>query len=116
MRFAILLAVFGLMAAGAQAQTPTPAPDAAAPAPAATAPAAPAPAKRAPTHAQHASTHTRTTMAQRFAAANTTHDGHLTEAQAKAGLPAVYRHFQDIDTEHKGYVTTADLKTYDHAQ
>jgi hypothetical protein len=55
-------------------------------------------------------------MAQRFATANTTHDGHLTEAQAKAGLPAVYRHFQDIDTEHKGYVTTADLKTYDHAQ
>jgi hypothetical protein len=112
MRFAILLAMFGLIAVGAQAQTPAAAPDDAP----ATAPAAPAPAKPAPSHAQHATTHTRTTMAQRFAAANTTHDGHLTEAQAKAGLPAVYRHFGEIDSEHKGYVTTADLKAYDHAQ
>jgi len=56
------------------------------------------------------------TAAERFAAANTTHDGHLTEAQAKAGLPAVYRHFSDIDTAHKGYVTTADIRAYNHAQ
>jgi hypothetical protein len=120
MRFAILLAMFGLIAIGAQAQTPAAAPDATAPAP--TAPTAPAvapalaPEKSAPSHAQHVTTHTRTTMAQRFAAANTTHDGHLTEAQAKAGLPAIYRHFGEIDSAHKGYVTTADLKAYDHAQ
>jgi hypothetical protein len=56
------------------------------------------------------------TEAQRFAAANTTHDGHLTEAQAKKGLPVVYRHFQDIDTAKKGYVTLADIRAYNHAQ
>jgi hypothetical protein len=46
----------------------------------------------------------------RFVAANTTHDGHLTLAQAQAaGLRVVVRHFSEIDTTKKGYVTIDDI-------
>ncbi|MBS0561392.1 MAG: EF-hand domain-containing protein [Proteobacteria bacterium] len=72
-------------------------------APAATGNAAPA-AKR------HA------TLAQRFADANTTHDGHLTLDQARAGLPATARHFTAIDKDNKGYVTLDDIHAYYKAQ
>ena len=55
----------------------------------------------------------RMTMHERFEHANTTHDGHLTEAQAKFGLTSVARHFDAIDKGHKGYVTEADIHAYD---
>lgn len=52
----------------------------------------------------------------RFAAANATHDGHLTEAQAEAGgLRKVARNFAAIDTDHKGYVTLQDVQAWRHA-
>jgi hypothetical protein len=42
----------------------------------------------------------------RFTTANTTHDGHLTLAQAQAaGLKPVVDHFSDIDAQKRGYVT-----------
>jgi len=50
---------------------------------------------------------------RRFEAANTTHDGHLTLAQAQAaGLHMLVKHFSDIDTQNKGYVTVDDIKAW----
>jgi len=41
-----------------------------------------------------------------FDAANTTHDGHLTLAQAQAaGLKPIVDHFAAIDTQNRGYLT-----------
>ncbi|GAC1337813.1 MAG: hypothetical protein NVSMB18_03260 [Acetobacteraceae bacterium] len=55
----------------------------------------------------------RQTFAQRFEAANTTHDGHLTLAQAQAGhMPSVVRDFATIDKDKHGYVTMEDVKAY----
>lgn len=52
-------------------------------------------------------------MRDRFQAANTTHDGHLTLDQAKAGhLALVVQHFGDIDQQHRGYVTMVDIHAY----
>ncbi|WP_081087870.1 EF-hand domain-containing protein [Burkholderia cepacia] len=45
----------------------------------------------------------------RFASANTTHDGRLTREQATAGMPMVAQHFDEIDTQHNGYVTLEQL-------
>lgn len=59
-----------------------------------------------------ATPHTHLTMAQRFANANTTHDGHLTPDQAKAGYPTVARHFDAIDKDKRGYVTQDDIRGY----
>jgi hypothetical protein len=59
-----------------------------------------------------ARTHTHLSMQQRFDEANTSHDGHLTLEQAKAGYPAVARHFTAIDQDKKGYVTEDDIRAY----
>lgn len=49
----------------------------------------------------------------RFQAANTTHDGHLTLAQAQAaGMRGVVKHFSEIDTAKAGYVTLDELKAW----
>ena len=48
-----------------------------------------------------------------FAAANTTHDGHLTRQQAElADWPRVARHFDEIDTEHRGWITAAEIHAF----
>jgi hypothetical protein len=52
------------------------------------------------------------TMHDRFTAANTTHDGHLTLEQAKAGYKSVAKKFDAIDKDRKGYVTEADIHAY----
>ncbi len=50
---------------------------------------------------------------EKFYAANTTHDGHLTLAQAKAGnMPRVADNFTAIDTQHRGYVTLYDIQAW----
>ena len=47
---------------------------------------------------------------KKFDAANTTHDGHLTLAQAqKAGMKPIVTNFAAIDTQHRGYVTFNDV-------
>lgn len=52
-------------------------------------------------------------MLMNFYAANTTHDGHLTLAQAKAaGLKPVVDHFADIDVKKRGYVTFYDIEAW----
>ena len=54
---------------------------------------------------------------ERFEAANTTHDGHLTLDQARAGhMPLIARRFDAIDAGHKGFVTMDDIKAYRRAQ
>ena len=52
-------------------------------------------------------------MLMKFYAANTTHDGHLTLAQAKAAdFKPVVAHFSQIDTAHHGYVTFYDIQAW----
>ncbi len=53
------------------------------------------------------------TAQQRFEDANTTHDGHLTEAQAKsAHLRGVATHFAEIDKSHRGYITFEEIRAW----
>ncbi len=49
---------------------------------------------------------------ERFTQANTSNDGHLTIEQAKLGYKTVARHFQDIDTDGKGFVTENDIRAW----
>ena len=71
-------------------------------------PSAPAQAPPAPAHMN---------FAQRFRAANTTNDGRLTLEQAQAGgMNGIVRHFQQIDADHKGYVTFQDVGAWRRAQ
>lgn len=48
----------------------------------------------------------------RFAAANTTHDGKLTLAQAQTGMPRVAQYFDQIDTQKQGYVTLTQIEQF----
>ncbi len=53
----------------------------------------------------------------KFESANVTHDGRLTPDQAQAaGWRPVVKHFQEIDADHKGYVTFQDIKAWQHAR
>ncbi len=63
-------------------------------------------APKAPAH------RTRQTWQEHFAQANATHDGHLTMAEAKDGFALIARHFDDIDVDHKGYVTENDVRAW----
>jgi hypothetical protein len=51
-------------------------------------------------------------LAQRFAAANVTHDGRLTRQQAATGMPVVARNFDAIDLDHKGFVTMPEIRAF----
>ena len=52
----------------------------------------------------------------KFDAANTTHDGHLTLAQAQAaGMKRIVKNFAQIDTGNKGYVTLSDIQAWHQA-
>lgn len=51
-------------------------------------------------------------LQSRFAAANTTHDGKLTREQAQTGMPRVAQHFDEIDTQHAGFVTLAQIEDF----
>lgn len=106
----IIAAAFLIAAGSAQAQTPAATTTPASPAPAA-APASPPVMQTAPAAAPHV-VHHRKTRQERFDAANTTHDGHLTEEQARSGMPSIARNFAAIDTGKKGYVTMDDIKAY----
>lgn len=48
-----------------------------------------------------------------FAAANTTHDGHLTKAQAEqSDWTRVVKHFDEIDTDHKGWISVEQIHVF----
>ena len=49
-------------------------------------------------------------IAERFAAADTDHDGQLTLAEAQAGMPRIAANFQKIDADHSGTVTLAEIE------
>lgn len=51
-------------------------------------------------------------LQSRFSAANTTHDGKLTKAQAATGMPRVAQHFDEIDTQKAGYITLAQIEAF----
>jgi hypothetical protein len=52
-------------------------------------------------------------LAQQFAAANVTHNGQLTQAQAAVGgLQIVANNFNSIDLDHKGYVTLPEIQAW----
>jgi Ca2+-binding EF-hand superfamily protein len=58
----------------------------------------------------------RSEMAQkakdRFAAADTNHDGFLSRDEAQKGMPRLADHFDDIDTDHDGQLSTAEILAY----
>ena len=56
--------------------------------------------------------HPKVTWEQHFANANSTHDGHLTADQAKAGYPSLFKHFAAIDAGGKGFVTLDEVKAW----
>ena len=49
---------------------------------------------------------------KRFVAADTNHDGKLTREEAEAGMPQVYKHFNEIDARKRGYVTERQIGAY----
>ncbi len=49
---------------------------------------------------------------ERFKAADADHDGKLTLAEAKAGMPRVARGFDKIDKDKKGYLTVEQIKAF----
>ena len=56
-------------------------------------------------------------LAEHFVAANVSHDGKLTIEQAsRAGWTRVVRHFDEIDTDHLGFVTAAQIHVYNLGQ
>ncbi len=48
----------------------------------------------------------------RFSAADKDHDGKLSKAEAKAGMPRVAQYFEQIDTEHTGFITLAQIGAF----
>lgn len=121
MRALIPTLALALLAAPAFAQAPAPAapvaPGPVAPAPMAPPPAAAPEAMPAPPQARPRPQRPRMTFAQRFDAANTTHDGKLTLEQARAArLAVVVRNFSAIDRDNKGYVTRRDMVAYNKAR
>jgi hypothetical protein len=53
---------------------------------------------------------------QRFANADTDHDGKLTPAEAKAGMPMVSKNFQAIDSNGDGFVTKPEILAFMQAK
>lgn len=62
-----------------------------------------------PPAAEH---HGRRTAAEHFADANTSHDGRLTLEQARVGYKSIAKSFDQIDVNHRGYVTMDDIKAW----
>ena len=51
-------------------------------------------------------------LSEKFAQADTNHDGKLTLAEAKAGMPRLATHFDEIDTQHRGYLTLDQIEQF----
>ncbi|WP_454766972.1 calcium-binding protein [Cupriavidus campinensis] len=101
------LALAACLACGpAAAQQPAVPAPAAAPASASATPAS-APAQR-PANAKEA----KAKFAEKFKAADTDHDGKLTRDEAQAGMPEVYKQFDQIDVKKAGAVTQRQIGAY----
>ena len=55
-------------------------------------------------------------MQKRFAAADKNGDGRLSKDEAQAGMPYVYKHFDEIDKTHQGTISLAEIAAYARAQ
>jgi len=51
-------------------------------------------------------------LKKRFAAADVNQDGLLSREEAKAGMPFVYRNFDQIDTARTGAVSMAEIAAF----
>jgi hypothetical protein len=51
-------------------------------------------------------------MQKRFAAADKNGDGRLTKEEAQAGMPMVFKHFDEIDKAHTGTISLADIAAF----
>jgi len=51
-------------------------------------------------------------LREKFAAADTDHDGSLSRAEAAAGMPRIAKRFDAIDTDRDGKLTLAEIATY----
>jgi len=51
-------------------------------------------------------------LQKRFAAADKNGDGRLTKEEAQAGMPMVFKHFDEIDKAHAGSVSLADIAAF----
>lgn len=51
-------------------------------------------------------------MAKRFNKADANGDGMLTKEEANGNMPKVYKNFDAIDTEKKGFITMDQVKSY----
>jgi Ca2+-binding EF-hand superfamily protein len=51
-------------------------------------------------------------LVNRFHKADLNGDGQLTRDEAKQGMPRVYAHFAQIDTDHKGFVTLPQIASF----
>jgi Ca2+-binding EF-hand superfamily protein len=52
------------------------------------------------------------TLKTRFAAADKNGDGKLTRDECQAGMPRIYRGFDKIDADGKGYITLDQIITF----
>jgi len=52
------------------------------------------------------------TLKSRFAAAEKDNDGKLTRQECQAGMPRIYRGFDQIDSEKKGYITLDQILAF----
>jgi len=52
------------------------------------------------------------TLKQRFAAADTNKDGKLTREECSAGMPRIYRGFDEIDSGKKGFITLDQIMAF----
>ena len=48
----------------------------------------------------------------RFADADTNHDGQLSQDEANQGMPRLATHFAEIDTDNNGQLSTAEIVAY----
>jgi EF hand len=55
-------------------------------------------------------------MQKRFAAADKNGDGRLTREEAQAGMPFVYKHFDEIDKTRQGSITLAEIAAFAREQ
>ena len=51
-------------------------------------------------------------LQKRFAAADKNGDGRLTKAEAEAGMPFVFKHFDEIDKAKQGSISLADVVAF----
>ncbi len=64
----------------------------------------------------HADAKTDKDIEERFKAADKDHDGKLTLAEAKAGMPRIAKGFDKIDKDKKGFLTVDQIKAFAASQ